>query len=236
MNTSFIRAGIAAAAVWGVSAGIARAGETAPKNADMVPLKLDLPRPMFVGTPVPMKLKNIEPARKGARPDMMVPKGTVNLSKDRPVKASDMEPLLGEIKMVTDGEKSAEEGCCIEMGPGRQWVQIDLGAPSVLRAIVLWHFHVQPRAYHDVVVQVSDDPEFAKDVKTIFNNDDDNSSGLGAGTDLAYVETAEGKLIDAKGVTGRYVRLYSKGNTSNELNHYIEVEVWGEKAATPASK
>ena len=44
---------------------------------------------------------------------------------------------------------------------------------------------------------------------------------------MHYVETAEGKLIDAKGVQGRYVRLYSKGNNNNDLNHYIEVEVYG---------
>ena len=35
------------------------------------------------------------------------------------------------------------------------------------------------------------------------------------------------KLIDAKGFQGRYVRCYSKGNTNNDLNHYIEVEVYG---------
>jgi hypothetical protein len=44
---------------------------------------------------------------------------------------------------------------------------------------------------------------------------------------MHYVETSEGKLIDAKGVRVRYVRLYSNGNSSNELNHYIEVEVFG---------
>jgi hypothetical protein len=47
------------------------------------------------------------------------------------------------------------------------------------------------------------------------------------GEDLHYVETAEGKLVDAKGVQGRYVRLFSNGNTTNDLNHYIEVAVYG---------
>ena len=54
--------------------------------------------------------------------------------------------------------------------------------------------------------------------------------GLGAGKDKNYVETSEGKLIDAKGVVGRYVRCYSNGNSANDLNNYIEVEVYG----TPA--
>ena len=50
---------------------------------------------------------------------------------------------------------------------------------------------------------------------------------MGKGTDKAYVETNKGRVIDGKGAKGRYVRLYSNGNSSNEMNHYIEVEVWG---------
>jgi len=65
---------------------------------------------------------------------------------------------------------------------------------------------------------------FAKDVNTIY----DNSS---AGKDRPYIESNRGKLIDAKGVKGRYVRLYSNGNTTNKMNDYIEVEVWGKLAA-----
>jgi hypothetical protein len=97
-------------------------------------------------------------------------------------------------------------------------------------AILVWHFHKQARVYFDVVVQVADDPDFINNVTTVFNNDHDNSAGLGVGSDMHYVETSEGKLIDAKGVRGRYVRLYSNGNSSNELNHYIEVEVYGKPA------
>ena len=54
--------------------------------------------------------------------------------------------------------------------------------------------------------------------------------GLGIGKDLEYFESNEGKLIDAKGEVARYVRLYSKGSTDSDLNHYIEVEVWGKPA------
>ena len=78
--------------------------------------------------------------------------------------------------------------------------------------------------YRDVVVQISDDPAFSKDVTTVY----DNSA---AGKDRAYIESYYGKIIDAKGAKGRYVRLYSNGNTSNKLNHYIEVEVFGKPAA-----
>jgi hypothetical protein len=77
-----------------------------------------------------------------------------------------------------------------------------------------------------VVVQVSKDKDFIDSI-TVFNNDIDNSAGLGIGKDMHYVETSEGKLIDAKGVQGRYVRFTSNGNSTSELNHYIEVEVFG---------
>ena len=80
-----------------------------------------------------------------------------------------------------------------------------------------------------MVVQISDDPDFISNVKTIFNNDHDNSSGLGIGKDREYFESDEGKIMDAAGVKSRYVRCYSKGNTSDAQNHYIEVEVWGKQ-------
>jgi hypothetical protein len=160
----------------------------------------------------------------------MVPAGTVLLSKGKTVTASDPLPVIGELPLITDGDKDGSDGTYVEFGPGVQWVQIDLGASAKIAAIAVWHFHSQARAYHDVIVQVSDDAEFKKDVHTLFNNDDNNSAGLGTGTDPAYIETYEGRLIEGKGTTGRYVRLYSNGNTSDELNHYTEVEVYGQLA------
>jgi len=198
---------------------------------DKVPLKTELPKPLFVGTPVPIKLPNLEAPRQGKRPDFMVPVGTVNLAAGKKVTSSDKEPVMGTLDLVTDGDKAGDEGSWVELAPGKQWVQIDLEKSADLYAIMLWHYHSQARVYLDVVVQVSDDPEFTKDVTTIFNADAQNELGLGAGKDLAYIESYEGKLIDAKGVKARYVRLYSKGNTTNKLNHYIEVEVFGKPAA-----
>ena len=55
--------------------------------------------------------------------------------------------------------------------------------------------------------------------------------GKGIGKARPYIETNLGKLIDAKGMTARYVRLHSGGNTANDLNHYIEVEVFGKPAS-----
>jgi hypothetical protein len=201
-----------------LSAGVAAA-------ADKVPLQTVLPKPLFVGTPVPINVPNLEPARKGRRPDFLVPAGTVNLAKGKKVTASDSEPVVGTLDLITDGDKEADEGSWVELGPGRQWVQIDLEKEAEISAVLIWHFHAQARVYRDVVVQVSNDPAFGKDVTTIFDNTP------GTGKDQAYIETYEGKLIDAKGVKGRYVRLYSNGNTANKLNHYIEVEVFGKPAS-----
>jgi hypothetical protein len=198
---------------------------------DKVPLKTDLPRPLFVGTPVPINVPNLETAQKGKRPDFLVPAGTENLAKGKRVTASDNDPVIGTLDLITDGDKEGDEGSWVELAPGKQWVQIDLEKDADIYALMVWHFHSQARVYFDVVVQISDDPTFSKDVTTIFNADANNELGLGVGKDLAYIETYEGKLIDAKGVKGRYVRLYSKGNTTSKMNHYIEVEVFGKPAA-----
>jgi len=177
---------------------------------DKIPLVTKLPDPLFVGTPVPITIPNLEPETK-KWPDFQVPAGTVNLAISNKVTASDNDPVVGTLDLVTDGDKAGDEGSWVELGQGKQWVQIDLNKEADIYAVVVWHFHSQARVYRDVVVQVSDDPTFSKDVTTIYDN--------------------SGKLIDAKGVKGRYVRLYSNGNTTNKMNHYIEVEVWGKPAA-----
>jgi hypothetical protein len=197
---------------------------------NQVVLKTKLPAPLFVGTPVPLNVPNLEPPAKGKRPDFYVPEGTRNLALNKKVTASDNNPDTGTLDMIVDGDKDGNEGSWVELGPGKQWVQIDLAHRASIYAVIVWHFHSQPRVYRDVVAQVSDDPTFRSGVTTIFNNDFHNELGLGAGHDLNYIETYQGKLIDAKGVAGRYLRLYSNGNTSNKLNHYIEVEVWGKPA------
>lgn len=190
-------------------------------------LKLKLPKPMFIGTPTNLKSPNLETVTGKSRGPFYVPKGTVLLSTKKKVTSSEMNPVIGELDMVTDGEKSGADGYFIELGPEVQWVQIDLGASHPLTAILTWHYHSQARVYRDVIVQTSDDPAFKSGVTTIFNNDHDNSSKIGLGKDKEYIEVAEGKLFDPKGAKGRYVRLSSKGNTTNDLNHYVEVEVYG---------
>lgn len=207
-----------------------------PAGGKLVPLDIKLPKPLFQGTP-----KNIKPSptlekySEKPRPAFMAPEGTVNLADKKKVTSSDSAPIVGELDLVTDGDKEGSDGSFVELGPGKQWLQVDLEKAADIYALVVWHYHAEGRVYHDVVVQVSDDPDFIEGVKTVYNNDFDNTSGFGIGKQLEYIDDYRGKLIDAKDakgqpVKGRYVRLYSKGNTSNDLNHYVEVEVFGKAA------
>lgn len=194
--------------------------------ADKVQIELEYPAPFLTGTPVPISLPNLESA--DAPPAVVyAPAGVENIAFEKEVTSSDDFPIIGELELITDGDKESEEGYFVELAQGAQWVQIDLENEATLYGIGLWHFHTQKRAYVDVVIQLSNDPEFKEGVVTVFNNDHDNSLGFGAGKDLAYIETNKGKLISAKDTVARYVRLYSGGNTSNEMNHYVEVEVFG---------
>lgn len=196
----------------------------------LVAIEIELPAPAFRGTPVPLDEPNVQKPLGKPRPPFLAPQGTTNLARGKLAASSDPAPSAGELDYVSDGAKEASDFGYLELHPGTQWVQIDLGRKATIYAVLLWHNHVEARVYRDVVVQVSDDPDFL-DAQTVFNNDYDNSSGMGIGQDMGYVETAEGKLIDCKGVEGRYVRLYSKGNHIDPKNHYTEVEVYGRPAA-----
>lgn len=199
----------------------------AQASKGLAPIKLELPKPMFVGTPTNLAVPNLEKPLGKPRPPFYAPKGTENVALKKSVISSDKYPVIGEITYITDGKKDASEGYFVELGPFSQNIIIDLQKDYNIYAIVVWHYHLQARVYFDVIVQVADDVKFTKNVRTLFNNDHDNSSKLGKGKDMHYVETAEGKLIDAKGEKARYVRLFSKGSTADDLNHYIEVAVYG---------
>lgn len=217
-------------ALLALAAATACAGEAAGRGK-LVPLDIKLPRPEYRETPKDIKPRpTLDPPRAKPRRPFLAPPGCRNLALRKPVTASDDEPLAGELEQVTDGSKSGDTESYVELPRGRQWVQIDLGKPSRLYAVVVWHNHGAPLIYHDVVVQVAADADFITGVRTLFNNDYDNSAGLGIGKDKEYIEDYQGRLIDARGVTARFVRLYTNGNTTTPLNHYVEVEVYGKPA------
>lgn len=207
-------------------------GEDAPKtnDADLVPLVIKLPSPVFAGTPkaapAGMDVENVpdKPA------PIMVPKDVKNIAPGKRITCSDKNFPREDLAKITDGIKDADGDNIIQMSKGLQWIQFDLGSKQQLYAIAIWHAHDIAKICRDVIVQVADDPDFTENVRTLFNNDRENSSGLGAGKDRQYFETFRGRTIDAKGAIARYVRLYSHGSTENPMNEYTEVEIYGRPA------
>jgi hypothetical protein len=195
--------------------------------ADTAPLPLQLPLPTLKGTPDDLPTgPNVEKLPDKPRPIFMAPKGVKNVAQGKKVTCSVEKLYTGSLPQITDGKKEAYDEQVVEMRKGTQWVQIDLEKDYEINAIVIWHDHRWLQVFRDIVIQAADDPEFTKNVRTIFNNDYDNSSGLGIGTDKEYFENHEGKLIDTKGAKARYLRFYSKGSSLSAYNVYQEVEVY----------
>ena len=210
-------------------AGLAAAvqAQDAAKPEGYEEVKIELPEPFFGGTPIDYWGPNLEPESFKDRDPFFAPAGVTNVALNKKVTSSFADPLVGELERVTDGDKNYAKGSLVELGSSPQWVQIDLEKEAEIFGVLVWHFHEGKRVYFDVVVQASNDPEFKDGVTVIYNNDHDNSAGLGAGKDKEYVENYQGRLMKADGVKARYVRLYTNGNTANEMNHYVEVEVYG---------
>ena len=195
--------------------------------ADTEPLMLKLPGHTPKGTPEDLpKGANVEPMPTKAPPPINIPKGCVNVALKKTVTSS-VAPFLGDLSQITDGLKEPFDEQAVEMKKGLQWVQVDLGADYEIHAIAMWHDHRYVQAMHDVILQVSNDPEFKTGVTTLYNNDVDNSSGQGVGTDREYFELEFGRVVPAKGVKARYVRGYTKGGSLSALNCWQEIEVYG---------
>jgi len=221
-----LKAGLMPAIVLATIFGALQLATTALGAEDKEVLALKLPAPTLKGTPEDLPAApNLEPLPEKPRPPFLTAKGVKNVALGKPVTSS-VKPFSGELSQVTDGKKEAFDYDAVEMKKGTQYVQVDLGEPYAIYAIVMWHDHRYIQVMHDVIVQVSDDPEFKNNVTTVYNNDVDNSSGLGVGTDREYFETHEGRIVDAKGVKGRYLRGYTKGSSLSALNCWQEIEVY----------
>jgi len=195
---------------------------------DLAPLDIKLPIPAFMGTPTDIPLnEHIEKPSDKPRAPFVTFKGAQLVSEKKPVTLSDKNPINGSAELVTDGNKEAGDANVLEMHRKLQWAQIDLEAPHKIAAVLVWHAHDTPQICKDVIVQVAEDPDFTKNVRTLYNNDYDNSAGLWVGKDKEYFENYEGRLVDGKGEVARYVRLYSQGSTYTALNRYTEVEAYG---------
>jgi len=208
----------------------AKAAAAKPVAAGQVELKIDLPEQRIDGTPQPPKNEpNMETSKpKGyTRPAFYVPSGTINLAKGKTVTVSE-EPMVGELSQIVDGNAESTDETTLDLDFGPAWVVVDLGKECEIFAVLMWHRHSNIYVFHDVIVEVSSDPDFLTS-NVLFNNDHDGSlcKGHKKGTDKQYIETYEGKLIDAKGVKARYVRFWSNGNTVDDSNFWIEAMVFG---------
>lgn len=157
---------------------------------------------------------------------IVVPEGTILLSRKNKHLISSSLPVQGTLAQLTDLIKDSRPENLVKLPAGRQYVQIDLLEPVRVHAIVLWHDYSTTCTYHDVIVQLSDDVDFSNP-RTVYNNDQDGSSGLGTGNDAPYVETPNGNLIVLDGPIARFVRFYSAGSDINPENRYAETEIYG---------
>ncbi|MFC1780659.1 hypothetical protein ACFLZ8_00155 [Planctomycetota bacterium] len=227
MKIPKIQTASAAAIIIAILLGISIVSNSSYGDTDLVPIEIELPKYVFEGTKQDIVVENLEKLPDKPRPPFLAPAGTTNVALGKSVKSSDKFIIIGDIDYVTDGNKDTTDGNPVQLAPGVQNVTIDLGQMCDIYAVVIWHLHNQEHIFFDVVVQTSKDDFFVENVQTLFNNDIDNSAGQGLGEDKHYIETNKGQLIDAKGVTGRYVRLYSNGYALGSSNYYCEVEVYG---------
>ena len=198
--------------------------------ADKVAIKFEIPPPHSSGTPKEVKSDNLEPDPGPGkyRAPIMVPAGfDKKLTTEDTVVTTPEEAVTGDNEFVVDADKTPDATCMLQLPGGVQWVQLDLGAEKTISAVCVWHDQGDDRVYKDVIVQLSNDAKFAAGVTTIFNNDHDNSSNLGKGSDKEYRERNDGRPIDGKLTKARYVRCYSAGSTSEPVNNYVEIEVFG---------
>ena len=203
-------------------------------TCEFVPLKIQTPDPCIVlRGDLPDDL-NADRGKFGARrqgPIYVPRKANQNIAEGQPGRASS-PPDEGKLRQVADGDKSLspeDETSLVVLPRGLQYVEIDLGADTRIFALVIWHDYCGDLVYRDVIVRISNDQNF-DEATTIFNNDHDESSniGLGKGADHEYLETYQGKMIAVPGgVTGQYLRFYSRGSTAHPANHYLEIETYG---------
>lgn len=193
---------------------------------DLMLLQTELPGDLLIGTvPDNLPVPNLDKTKQSP---LQIPNTSSVISKGKPVSSSDKEtPFEGELTYVTDGIKDGNEGYSVIIGEGPHWVQVDLGQSHLVDAVVLWHYFRNHRVVNDVIVQASEDAEFKTGVTTLYNNDADNTSGQGIGTDRPYIGNYLGRQVNGNGTKARYIRTWSNGSTDNRMNEFIEVEVWG---------
>jgi formylglycine-generating enzyme required for sulfatase activity len=224
-------------AVYGRNPGTLPRDYFRPMGTKKVKLEPEMPKPLWSTPPTP------RPDWPGVKVDfdswklyqnVVIGEGCRVLSHHCPVKLSDAD-ALGDPQLVTDGKRSSESDAVVDMAPGKQWVLIDLGTSREIHCVWLWLDHrLAWLSYHDVIVQITDQPDApgAPGTVTVLNTDTDGSSGMGKGTDAGWVEDINGRPITIAPAKGRYVKVWTNGRTSDDTNVFTEIAVYG-KDVTP---
>ncbi len=212
------------------SAEATAAGETAGLVALDLGLTVDAVTRATPGNPRGVKPPHLREEVK--RESFLVPEGVENVALYQPATCSEEELAAGDPDQLTDDIKQSGPFDFVELGTGLHWVQIDLGQVRAIHAVAIWHYYKNPTIYQDVIVQVSDDPMFEENVRTLFNNDHDNSAKMGRGKDTAFYTRWWAELVDARGPDGaptraRYVRVYTAGGMEGEPVRFVEIGVYG---------
>lgn len=174
--------------------------------------------------------------------------GVSNWALGKPVTSS-VESLAGPLRVLTDGDKTVKysmqgghhvefDHYCWKTGEGAfrvgpQFVQIDVQKEVQIVGVGIWcpMPHVGYDVPRDVVVQVSGDSRFGASTTTVFNCDNDNSLGFGAGSDRRFATSRYGKLIRVGNQLGQYVRIWFDGSARNDsTSQFVEVEIYGRPA------
>jgi hypothetical protein len=198
-----------------------------PGETEWTVIKPEFPKPVFDGGRFQRKNlpPNIMEGHYSEVREIRIPRRVSLLSRGVPVTSSDPAPL-GELSLVTDGDKHGDDGYFVDLLPGQQWIQIDLGAPRELWLLWIWMYHKYPAIYNDVIIELAAQEDFG-DARVVFNNDHDDTSGMGAGSDTSWIDSNYGRPLRLQGQRARFIRLYSNGRDLDDTNQWIEVEAYG---------
>ncbi|ASI93053.1 endo-beta-N-acetylglucosaminidase [Vibrio mediterranei] len=128
------------------------------------------------------------------------------------------------LERITDGIWNSTHAYA-DLQAGLASIEIDLEKVESVKGVKTWRYFGDGRVYKDIVIQLLDEKHDV--LKTLFNNDQDSSSIFGPGNDNEYSERDLGYWVgtNENNIDARYIKLSSQGSSTNEGNHYVEVEV-----------
>lgn len=146
----------------------------------------------------------------------LVPSGReyANIAIGRPVHVPGLNTINGgspTAQVVTDGVVGADTSQLVRGQAGADaYCEIDLGSVHRINRVKIWHYYGDPRTYYSPRTEVSQDGVKWEVVSK----------------PAQYVETSAGHERIFYPRPARYVRDYISGSNANNLNHWVEMEVY----------